>query len=58
VLEVKSVGNGLKFDVVTRINTYSVAGHVKRLFANVQAAFEPGRVKKKKQSEPAIGLGH
>jgi hypothetical protein len=59
VLEVKSVGKGLKFDFVTRINAFCLAGHVENgCLQRPGSLWIQDASRKRKQSETAIGFGH
>jgi len=51
----KSVGSGLKFDSVTRINAYFLAGRVENGYLQTFIQSSNQDVSRKKQSEPAVG---
>jgi len=55
VLEMKSVGIGSKFDFVTRINAYFLAGWVENGYLQMFIQSSNQDVSRRKQSEPAVG---
>jgi len=56
VLEVKSAGNGLKFDFVTRINAYSLGSHVENGYLQTSIQSRT-RTPQEKKSKANLRLG-